>query len=99
MECNKTKINPLDFNYDPPGFFVEFTYPEMKIKKPEVISGNNAEKILALIAENGSITIAELIEKVGVSEKTVKIIIRQLREENRIYRIGSNRIGEWKIVK
>lgn len=54
---------------------------------------------MALIAENGGITVAELVEKVGVSEKTVKRIIRQLREANKIYRIGSNRMGVWKIVK
>jgi ATP-dependent DNA helicase RecG len=98
-ECKKAKISPPDFKYDPPGFVVEFAYPEIKIKKPEVTSENNAEKVLALIVENGSITIAELIENIGVSARTVKRIIKQLRERNKLERIGSDKSGEWKIVK
>lgn len=97
-ECKKAKINPPDFKYDPPGFVVEFTYPEIKTRETVDASGNNTEKILALIAENSSITVAELIEKVGVSTRTVKRIIKELREANKIYRTGSNRIGEWKMT-
>ena len=99
QECKKAKINPPEFKYDPPGFVVEFTYPEIKIKKPELTSANNAEKILVLITENGQITVAELIEKVGLSERTIKRIIKQLREANKIQRLGSDKTGEWKIVK
>lgn len=98
-ECKKAKINSPDFKYDPPGFVVEFTFSEIKIKKPELTSGNNAENILAFITENSSITIAELIEKIGVSERTLKRIIKQLREANKLERIGSDKTGEWKIVK
>jgi ATP-dependent DNA helicase RecG len=97
-ECKKSKLDPPDFKYDPPGFVIEFSYNEMTTTKPGPTVGNNAEKILAFIAGNSSITIAELTEKVGVSESTIKRIIKQLREATELQRVGSAKTGEWVIL-
>jgi ATP-dependent DNA helicase RecG len=100
-ECKKAKVNPPDFKYDPPGFLIEFAYPEMKSVGVETTPStkNNVEKVLMFIAENSSITAAEMAEKIGVAEKTIKRIIKQLRETNKVKREGSDRAGEWIIIK
>ena len=48
---------------------------------------------------NPSITIKELQEETGLSESGVKKIIRQLRADNMIQRIGGAKGGHWEIVK
>ena len=55
-------------------------------------------KILAAMRRNPSVTIKELQEETGLSESGVKKIIRQLRADNAIRRIGGAKGGHWEIV-
>ena len=57
------------------------------------------QKILAAMRRNPSVTIKELQEETGLSESGVKKIIRQLRADNAIQRIGGAKGGHWEIVK
>jgi Fic family protein len=53
------------------------------------------QKILEQIRENASVTIAELQEKTGMSESGVKKVLRRLREEGRLKRVGGAKGGHW----
>lgn len=61
------------------------------------IDGGLAEKIVALIRENESITILEISEKLEIPKRTIEREMKKLRETKRIVREGGNRYGYWKI--
>ena len=50
------------------------------------------------IKDNKAITIRELQEISGLSESGVKKIIRGLRQNNLIKRIGGNKGGHWEVI-
>ena len=56
-------------------------------------------KILNLIKQNPKITQVEIAKILGVSREKVKYNIAILKVNNILERIGSNKIGEWKILK
>ncbi len=55
--------------------------------------------ILSAIRENPNITILELQEKTRLSESGVKRVIRQLKANGTIQRIGRTKGGHWEILK
>ena len=57
----------------------------------------SSQKILSSIRHNPSITIHELQDVTGLSESGVKKIIRQLKAEGLIQRIGGDKGGHWKV--
>jgi ATP-dependent DNA helicase RecG len=89
-DCRRAKIPVPSFKYDMSGFVVEF--------KKEINKQNTTDSAIALIIENEAITIAELAEKTGVVDMTIKRILKNLQVENKIIRIGSDRIGTWKVI-
>ena len=56
-------------------------------------------KVLRLLEKEPDITAKLLSEKTGFSTRKISRIIRNLREEDRITRIGSSRKGYWMINK
>jgi ATP-dependent DNA helicase RecG len=99
-ECKKAKVNPPDFKYDPPGFLIEFAYPEMNsVKKASIVPAKDiSEKVLMVIGENSNVTATEMADKIGVTEITIRRIIKQLREAHKIKRKGSDKTGHWIII-
>jgi ATP-dependent DNA helicase RecG len=89
-DCRRVKIPVPSFKYDMSGFVVEF--------KKDINKQNTTDSVIALIIENEAITIAELAEKTGVVDMTIKRILKNLQVENKIIRIGSDRIGTWKVI-
>lgn len=59
--------------------------------------GGLAEKIIALIRLNGSITVLEMSETLEISKRTIEREMKKLRDSKRIIRKGGNRYGYWKI--
>jgi predicted HTH transcriptional regulator len=59
----------------------------------------NQEKILSLIDKNPIITVNEIAEKLGKTERAVYKNLAKLKEMNIIDRVGSRKTGEWKILK
>jgi Fic family protein len=57
------------------------------------------QKIVDLIARDSSITIYEICEKLGMSESGVKKVIKKLKDEKRLQRVGSLRAGHWEVLK
>lgn len=56
-----------------------------------------AEKIVALIRENESITVLEMSETLETPKRTIEREMKKLRDNKRITREGGNRYGHWKI--
>ena len=56
-------------------------------------------KILKILNENPSLTLKELCEISNLGRTRVSEIITDLKEMNRIERIGNNRSGYWKVIK
>ena len=57
------------------------------------------QKVLSAMRQNPFVTIRELQEATGLSESGIKKIIRQLRTDNLIQRIGGAKGGHWEIIK
>ncbi len=62
-------------------------------------SQNSSQKIIDFMQSNPMITIAELTESVGITDRAIKKQIEKLRAEGRIRRIGPDKGGHWEVVK
>ena len=58
---------------------------------------DNQKEIFSLIRENPHINYDKLAEKTNHSRATIKRIIKQLKQETMIERIGSDKTGYWKV--
>ena len=111
-ECNKNNVK-VNFRKDKAGFTVIFyrktdkelekvatTIPkvlkESNMEKFEKFT-KNEEKLLNELYENPNITQVELSQKLNISKRAIIKIIKKLKENGIIERIGSNRKGFWKI--
>ena len=56
------------------------------------------QKILTLIKKNSKITIREICESTGLSESGVKKIIKKLKDEGSLIRIGALKGGYWEVI-
>lgn len=59
----------------------------------------NEQAVLKLIAAAPKITKPEMKEKTGLSMSTVERTIKSLKEKGIIERVGSNKTGQWRIIK
>lgn len=60
--------------------------------------GINEKKILAMISVNPGITAQELSRDIGISERSVRYILADLKKKNIIQRKGSDRTGTWETL-
>lgn len=67
---------------------------------PKVIQGdpNNEARLLELITENPSVSRAELAKRLDLSERQIRKIIDQLRDNGKLKREGG-KIGKWIIIE
>lgn len=68
-----------------------------KIEKTPETSSSNDTKILNILQSNPNITLQEVADKMGISLRTVKSIIKSLKERGIVERVGSRKNGSWKI--
>jgi len=64
---------------------------------PQVGTANDT--VFSLIKSNNKITAVGITEKLGISLRTVKRKIKELKDNGIITRIGSDKTGSWKILK
>lgn len=96
-ECLNYKLPEPIYDYDSSTFSVKF-YTDKNIKKVSVkTSVKTSVKILFYISEKPEITIPELAEKIGITERSIERNIQKLQKENKLERIGSNKSGIWKV--
>jgi len=70
--------------------------PETSEKNPET-SEKTSEKIILLVGENPTITIAELADKLGITGRSVERNIEKLKNEGKLFRIGPDKGGCWEV--
>jgi ATP-dependent DNA helicase RecG len=92
------------FSYGQAGFRIEFKKAAEKSsgksseKSSGKTSGKMSGKILALIKENRYITIPELSEKIGVTERTIERNLQKLQDEHFLKRVGGAKGGHWEVI-
>ena len=57
------------------------------------------ETILSLLHEDPAYTYTSLAEKTGLSEKSIFVRLKSLKQKGIIERVGSDKRGHWKINK
>ena len=60
-------------------------------------SEKSSEKILKLIRQQPDITIKDLSEKIGISTRAIEKHIKILKQNNKIIRKGSDKLGVWEM--
>ena len=63
------------------------------------MSGKTEGKIVELLGNYPEITIPEIAKKIGRAERTVERLLRKLREQEIIGRIGPAKGGHWEVLK
>ncbi len=56
------------------------------------------DKLLALLEEDNKITAKGAAEKLGMSERQVQRLLKNMKDEGLIERVGSNRKGTWNVL-
>ncbi len=74
------------------------TVEKSKEKSKEKSREKSREKVLSLVKENTNITTAEMATGLGLSQAGIEKIIRNLKSEGRLRRIGSDKSGRWEII-
>ena len=58
----------------------------------------NAKKLLELIAKNSNISAVTASEKLNISKRQVERLFAELKANNLVKRVGSDKTGYWEIV-
>ncbi len=104
--CRKDGVPQPVYTVNPGDIMIQFTAPEERVvhvsrKVTDRVTDRvteNEKRLLALLAEDPGYTLAQLVERTGVSRKTVAQRLKKLKEEGAIERVGSDRKGYWKIL-
>ena len=80
-------------------FMLEMILESIKstLKSDQQSNLKSDQKILTLIKENNNITIKELCEVISMSESGVKKVIKKLKDEDKLIRVGSLKSGHWEV--
>lgn len=68
-------------------------------KSDQKSSLKSDQKILDLIMQDNKITIMQICQQLGMSESGVKKVIKKLKDENRVQRVGSLKGGCWEVLE
>ena len=68
------------------------------IKESSKSNQKSNQKIISLIKENTLITIKELSQKTKLSESGIKKVIKKLKDENLLVRVGGLKGGRWEVI-
>ena len=104
-ECKQHGAHIPIFDYEPSGLMLLFKgiIPDSQDKgTPETrrkSSLKSSLKIVLCMQENKNITIPEIAEQIGITERGVKKHISKLKAEGKITRIGPAKGGYWEIIK
>lgn len=80
-------------------FMLEMIFKSIQttLKSDQKSNYKSDQKVLTLMKENSKITIYELMEKLSMSESGIKKVIKKLKDENIISRVGSLKSGYWEV--
>ena len=111
-ECKMAGVPAPEINYEFAGLMITFqarsgetgeispeTTPKTRGKTPGKTRGKTREKILKLILEDTSISIEEMSNKIGITQKGIEWQIMRLKKDGILERIGPARGGYWKVIE
>ena len=80
-------------------FMLEMILESIKstLKSDQQSNQKSDQKILILMKEDKNITIKELCEIISMSESGVKKVIKKLKDEEKLIRVGSLKSGHWEV--
>lgn len=58
-----------------------------------------SSKILILLRANPKATAQKMAQALGVTDKTIKRHLKELREQGRLQRVGSDKAGHWEVME
>jgi Fic family protein len=70
---------------------------KQEAKSDQKSSQKSDQKIIALMRKNNKVTIKEISESTGLSESGVKKIIKKLKDDGTLVRVGSLKGGYWEV--
>ncbi len=77
----------------------KITFPLKPAKTREKTRENTREKIIAFVKEIPDISMKELADKIGISQKGIEWQMRKLKQEGILKRVGSDKTGHWEVKK
>ncbi len=82
-------------------FMLEIIFKALKefAKTNQKSDQKSDQKILSFLKKNSTITIKELSEKTGLSESGVKRVLKKLKDDGVVKRVGGLKGGCWDVVK
>lgn len=78
------------------GLQLEFI-PNLEVT--EKVMEKTSEKIIQLLVLMSDVTIAELAEQIGISERSIERNLQNLQKSKKILRIGPDKGGYWKVIE
>ena len=87
----------IELKWSEPGIAFRITFKRKNYSSE--MSEKTREKILSVLKATPYITVNELAEIVGISQKGVEWQVAKLKKEGRIKRIGSDKGGHWEVIK
>ncbi|MGB4781010.1 winged helix-turn-helix transcriptional regulator [Candidatus Methylomirabilis sp.] len=57
------------------------------------------EKVIGLIAANPRVTTQKMAETLAMSRAGIEKVLRQLKEEGRLKRVGPDKGGRWEVTR
>ena len=108
-ECIEHGLSTPEFEYDASSFkfiiHAESLLEKIKHTSPTEIeklsgktSGKTSGKILTYITDNKHITIPELAQLIGVTERSIERNIQKLQKQSKLKRYGGSKGGYWQII-
>ena len=98
-DCSAAGIK-VEFKKIKSGFTVVFHRKLDVVEKTRVKTRvKTREKIVALIQQNPKITIKELADKTGITEKGIEWQLKELKSSGRLIRKGPPKGGHWEIIE
>lgn len=62
-------------------------------------SQKTSQKIIQLMQNDPMITIAELAQNIGITERAIKMQIEKMKAQGKIKRIGPDKGGSWEVAE
>jgi ATP-dependent DNA helicase RecG len=92
QECESAGVPLLEYRTNVSGLMVKFTSQPALTEKTPV---KTPQQIIALLRQDGGLSIVELAKQIDKSTSAVERALRKLREEGAIERIGPAKGGHW----
>ena len=97
---DKIEENWKAYNSTVPDYQIEFdsVVVDFKMEAKET-SGKTSGKIIELIKNNMNISIPEMAETIGISERSIERNIESLKKKGLLKRIGPAKGGHWQVIE